>query len=69
MMSASPSCSFPQLPGGKKIVYSQKNYPITDVQNFAEGEMEQALKAIVEKHNGLWSAEAESYFLEHCAEI
>ena len=59
----------PSLPGGKKIVYSQKNYPITDVQNFAEGEMEQTLKAIVEKHNGLWSAEAESYFLEHCAEI
>ena len=59
----------PTLPGGKKIVYSQKNYPITDVQNFAEGEMEKTLKAIVEKHNGLWSAEAESYFLEHCAEI
>jgi threonine dehydrogenase-like Zn-dependent dehydrogenase len=59
----------PSLPGGKKIVYSQKNYPITDVQNFAEGEMEQTLKAIVEKHNGLWSAEAERYFLEHCEEI
>ena len=59
----------PTLPGGKKIVYSQKNYPITEVQNFAEGEMERTLKAIVEKHNGLWSAEAESYFLEHCAEI
>lgn len=59
----------PQLPGGKKIVYSQKNYPITDVNTFAGGEFEQTLKAIVEKHNGLWSAEAESYFLEHCAEI
>lgn len=59
----------PSLPGGKKIVYSQKNYPITDVQNFSDGEMEQQLKAIVEKHNGLWSAEAEKFFLEHCAEI
>ena len=59
----------PQLPGGKKIVYSQKNYPITDVQNFSGGEFEQQLKAIVEKHGGLWSAEAESCFLEHCAEI
>ena len=59
----------PQLPGGKKIVYSQKNYPITDVNTFAGGEFEQTLKAIVEKHNGLWSAEAESYFLEHCPEI
>ena len=59
----------PQLPGGKKIVYSQKNYPITDVNTFAGGEFEQTLKAIVEKHNGLWSAEAEQYFLEHCPEI
>ena len=59
----------PQLPGGKKIVYSQKNYPITDVQTFSGSEFEQTLKAIVEKHNGLWSAEAESYFLEHCPEI
>ena len=59
----------PQLPGGKKIVYSQKNYPITDVQTFSGSEFEQTLKEIVEKHNGLWSAEAESYFLEHCPEI
>ena len=59
----------PSLPGGKKIVYSQKNYPITDVQNFADGEMEQQLKAIVKKRNGLWSAEAERCFLEHCADI
>ena len=59
----------PQLPGGKKIVYSQKNYPITDVQNFSGGEFEQTLKAIVERHNGLWSAEAEKFFLLHCADI
>jgi len=59
----------PQLPGGKKIVYSQKNYPITDVNTFSGGEFEQTLKAIVDKHNGLWSAEAEQYFLEHCPEI
>ena len=59
----------PQLPGGKKIVYSQKNYPITDVQELSGGEFEQTLAAIVEKHNGLWSAEAERYFLEHCPEI
>ena len=59
----------PQLPGGKKIVYSQKNYPITDVQTFSGGEFEQTLKAIVEKNKGLRSAEAESYFLEHCPEI
>ena len=59
----------PELPGGKKIVYSQKYYPITDVNQFPDGEMENTLKAIVEKHNGLGRAEAEKYFLEHCADI
>jgi hypothetical protein len=59
----------PELPGGKKIVYSQKSYPITDVQQFPAGEMEGKLAEIVKKHNGLWSAESERYFLEHCPEI
>lgn len=60
----------PELPGGKKIVYSQKNYPITDVGEFAgTGAMEAALKEIVAKHGGLWSAEAEAYFLENCPDI
>jgi threonine dehydrogenase-like Zn-dependent dehydrogenase len=60
----------PELPGGKKIVYSQKNYPLTDVQQFSgETEMERHLKELVEQNNGLWSAEAESYFLEHSTDI
>lgn len=60
----------PELPGGKKIVYSQKNYPITDVQEFSDsGAMEAVLKEIVERHNGLWSQEAEAYFLENCPDI
>lgn len=59
----------PSLPGGKKIVYSQKNYPITDVNEFGDGEMESRLREIVARHNGLWSAEAESYFLENCPDI
>ncbi len=59
----------PELPGGKKIVYSQKYYPITDVQKFGDGAMETRLREIVEKNGGLWSAEAERVFLENCAEI
>lgn len=59
----------PTLPGGKKIVYSQKNYPITDVNAFGDGEMEAKLKEIVAKHDGLWSAEAEHFFLENCPDI
>ena len=60
----------PELPGGKKIVYSQKNYPLTDVEQFAgEDEFQKTLKGLVEKHGGLWNAEAEAYFLENCPAI
>lgn len=60
----------PELPGGKKIVYSQKNFPLTDVQTFTgEDSVTTALKELVAKNNGLWSAEAETYFLEHCPNI
>ena len=60
----------PELPGGKKIVYSQKNFPITDVQQFSEeNSMAAVLKGMVEKNHGLWSPEAEAYFLEHCPDI
>jgi hypothetical protein len=31
--------------------------------------MERHLKELVEQNNGLWSAEAESYFLEHSTDI
>ncbi len=60
----------PELPGGKKIVYSKKEFPITDVNAFVEGDkFQRTLKELVEKHDGLWNAEAEKYFLEHCKEI
>lgn len=60
----------PELPGGKKIVYSQKNYPITDVQKFSgANSMEAELQELVNKHHGLWSAEAEAYFLKNCPDI
>ncbi len=60
----------PELPGGKKIVYSQKNYPISDVEQFADAdEFQKILKELVDKHDGLWNAEAEAYFLENCPSI
>ena len=61
--------ALPTLPGGKKIVYSQKNYPITDVTELSGGAFEEQLRSIVEKHGGLWSAEAERFFLAHCPNI
>ncbi len=60
----------PELPGGKKIVYSQKQYPISDVEQFDKSdEFQKTLKDLVEKHDGLWNPEAEAYFLANCPEI
>lgn len=60
----------PDLPGGKKIVYSQKSFPMTDVTAFDQNdEFQKTLHEIVARHDGLWNAEAEAYFLANCSEI
>lgn len=62
--------NLPKMPGGKKIVYSGKEFPVTDVSTFGENnELEKHLKELVDAHDGLWNAEAEQYFLEHAKDI
>ena len=59
----------PQIPGGKKLIYTHINLPLTAISDFsALGETDSRFKvldALVKKNNGLWSAEAEAYLLEH----
>lgn len=62
----------PQVPGGKKICYSQKSYPLRSVEEMAQDdstEFSRGLKVILEKSGGIWNAEAEKYFLENAPEI
>lgn len=62
--------NLPKMPGGKKIVYSGKEFPVTEVSAFGENnESEKHLKELVDAHDGLWNAEAEQYFLEHAKDI
>lgn len=62
--------NLPKIPGGKKIVYSGKEFPVTEVSAFGENnELEKHLKELVDAHDGLWNAEAEQYFLEHAKDI
>lgn len=62
--------NLPKMPGGKKIVYSGKEFPVTDVSAFGENnELEKHLKELVDAHDGLWNAEVEQYFLEHAKDI
>jgi threonine dehydrogenase-like Zn-dependent dehydrogenase len=61
--------NLPNIPGGKKLTYSNVDMELTAIEDFAEkGKTDPffaELAKIVEKHNGLWSAEAEAYLLEH----
>ena len=59
----------PQIPGGKKLIYTHINLPLTAISDFGTlGETDDRFKmldALVKENNGLWSAEAEAYLLEH----
>lgn len=60
--------NLPNIPGGKKMIYNQIDLPLTAIDDFAEKGKTDPLFAklaeITERHNGLWSAEAEHYLLE-----
>ena len=59
----------PQIRGGKKLIYTHIDLPLTAIADFtALGETDDRFKALdtlVKQNNGLWSAEAEAYLLEH----
>lgn len=59
--------NLPQLPGGKKLIYTHIQMPLTAIADFAElgknDERFAQLAQICDAHNGLWSAEAEAYLL------
>lgn len=59
--------NLPHIPGGKKLIYTHIEMPLTPIADFAQlGETNAAfreLAAICDRHNGLWSVEAEKYLL------
>ena len=61
--------NLPNIPGGKKLIYTHIDLPLTAIADFASlGETDDRFKmldALVKKNNGLWSTEAEAYLLEH----
>lgn len=60
----------PEIPGGKKLIYTHMKMPLTAISEFEEKGKTNPLFAdldkICKKHNGLWSIEAENYLLENC---
>jgi threonine dehydrogenase-like Zn-dependent dehydrogenase len=65
--------TLPQIPGGKKLIYTNISLELAAITDFAEkGKTDPLfaeLAAITERHNGLWSPEAEAYLLQHAKSI
>jgi L-sorbose 1-phosphate reductase len=57
----------PHIPGGKKLIYTHLDMPLTAIADFAEkGKTEPLFAKLAEicnRHQGLWSVEAEGYLL------
>ena len=65
--------NLPQVPGGKKLIYTHISLPLTAIADFEEKGKEDPMFAelhkLVSKTNGLWNTEAEKYLLEHAKAI
>ncbi|MBR6524048.1 MAG: zinc-binding dehydrogenase [Clostridia bacterium] len=65
--------NLPNIPGGKKLVYTHKDMPMVALADFAElGKTDKFyadLAEIIEKANGLWCPEAEKYVLANAKDI
>lgn len=63
----------PEIPGGKKLIYTHVDMPLTPISDFAKlGETNVAYKTLAEmcdKNLGLWSVEAESFLLANAAKL
>ncbi len=61
--------NLPNIPGGKKLIYTHFDMPLTALTEFEEKGKESPLFAklheICNKNNGLWNVEAEAYLLEN----
>ncbi len=65
--------TLPKIPGGKKLMYTNVDLPLTAIADFvvkgAEDPLFAELARLVEKNNGLWNAEAEAYLLANAPAI
>jgi hypothetical protein len=59
----------PEIPGGKKLIYTHIDLPLTPISDFEKlGESNPKFAPLAEicrRNTGLWSVEAEQYLLEN----
>ena len=63
----------PEIKGGKKLIYTHVEMPLTAIADFAEKGKTNPVYAELDKlckaHNGLWNGEAEKYLLSHADQL
>ncbi|HHX24498.1 MAG TPA: zinc-binding dehydrogenase [Thermoanaerobacterales bacterium] len=70
---ADTTLNLPNIPGGKKLIYTHIDMELTAIADFKEKGKDNPLFAelakIVEKNNNLWNLEAEEYLLKNAKPI
>jgi len=68
---AETTVNLDRIPGGKKLIYTHKNLPLTAIAEFGSQStpLFRSLAEIVGRHNLLWCKEAEDYLLANAPEI
>lgn len=63
----------PEIPGGKKLIYTQVSLPLTPIEDFEEigrkDPLFRELARITGRTDGIWSAEAEEYLMANAPPI
>ncbi len=63
----------PEIPGGKKLIYTHITMPLTAISDFAElgrtSEVFSELASICDKYKGLWNVEAEAFLLANADKL
>lgn len=66
---ADTTLHLPEIPGGKKLIYTQFHMPLTAIEDFRKmGEEDPLfikLADVCDRHNGLWNKEAEDILLNY----
>jgi hypothetical protein len=66
---ADTTLHLPEIPGGKKLIYTQIEMPLTAIDDFEElgkdNELFKLLADSCKEHKGLWNAQAEQILLNY----
>ena len=70
---AETTLNLPKIPGGKKLIYTNIDLPLTAIEDFAKlGETDPVFAKLAEicaRYNNLWNGEAEEYLLANAKAI